>query len=360
MGALDNLFRRKPPATLGLDIGSSSVRMVELDLDASGKWVLERYMSEPLPKDVVAEDGSIEQFDQLVDAVRRMLKKSGSKAKHVVAALPASAVIAKKVVLPEGLRDDELDAQVDGEAAQYIPFPLDEVSLDYCITGPSAVSVGDVDVVIAAARRERVDDVQALASACGLKLSVLDVSSYASQLAANRIVSGLPKAGADALIALMHIGSISTTMYVLRGGEVVFEREQAFGGKQLTQHIAKYYGMTFEEAESKKISFQLPDDYQHVVLQPYMERLAQEIQAALQFFYNSTPYHNVDYILLSGGSAALPKLNETVTQATSVACLLVNPFDGMAMGSGVTDRKLRRDAPGFLTACGLAMRRFTS
>ncbi len=360
MVSLDNIFRKKPQAVVGLDIGSTSIRLVELNKTASGKWVLECCLVELLQPNVVAPDGSIEQFDLLAGAVRRIVKKSGTRAKQIVAALPASAVIAKKVVLPEGLGDDEMDRQIEGEASQYIPFSLDEVSIDYYIMGSSATSVGDEDVMIVAARKERVDDMQALMNAAGLNLKVLDVASYAAQAAAERIIENLPNAGKGALIALTHVGASSTYVYVMRNGEVLFEREQAFGGVQLTQHIARLYGMTYEEAESKKVAGQLPDDYAHVVLQPFIERVAQEIQNILQFFYNSTPYNQTDYVLLSGGSASLPKLNDAVTKATGAACLLANPFDGMEMGAQVQDRKLRRDAPAFLTACGLAMRRFTS
>lgn len=283
MVSLDNIFRKKPQAVVGLDIGSTSIRLVELNKTASGKWVLECCLVELLQPNVVAPDGSIEQFDLLAGAVRRIVKKSGTRAKQIVAALPASAVIAKKVVLPEGLGDDEMDRQIEGEASQYIPFSLDEVSIDYYIMGSSATSVGDEDVMIVAARKERVDDMQALMNAAGLNLKVLDVASYAAQAAAERIIENLPNAGKGALIALTHVGASSTYVYVMRNGEVLFEREQAFGGVQLTQHIARLYGMTYEEAESKKVAGQLPDDYAHVVLQPFIERVAQEIQNILQF-----------------------------------------------------------------------------
>lgn len=355
-----NLFSTKPPATLGIDVGTGSIRLVELDRDASGQWVLERCAVEPLPPGVVASDGRIEHFDQAVDAVKRLVKKSGTRAKNAVAALPPSAVIAKKIVLPEGLSETEIDLQIESEASQYIPFSLDEVSIDYYIMGPSRTSAGDEEVMIVAARKERVDDMTALMDAAGLRLKVLDVASFAAQAATERLIKGLPHRGRDAMIAMVHVGATSTYMHILRNGEVLFEREQPFGGTHLTQHIARLYGMTQEEAESKKVAGQSPDDYAEVILRPFMERLAQEMQSALQFFYNSTPYNKVDYILLSGGSASLPKLTEIVTQTTGAACLLANPFDEMGMGAQVQDRKLRRDAPAFLTACGLAMRRFTS
>ena len=360
MVSLNNLFRKKAQPVLGLDIGSSSIRLVELDKTSTGQWVLERCLIEQLPPNVVASDGTIEQLDTLIAAVRRIVKKSESRTKQVVAALPASAVIAKKVILPEGLGEDEMDAQIESEASQYIPFALEEVSIDYYVMGASATSVGDADVMIVAARKDRVGDMQALMSEAGMHLKVLDVASYAAQSAAERIIENLPNAGKDAIIALVHVGASSIYVYVMRNGEVLFEREQAFGGVQLTQHIARLYGMTQEEAESKKIAGQLPDDYAHVVLQPFIERVAQEIQNILQFFYNSTPHGKTDYVLLSGGSASLPKLSDAVIQATGAACLLANPFDGMEIGSQVQDRKLRRDAPAFLSACGLAMRRFTS
>lgn len=354
-----NFFSRKPPATIGLDIGTVSVRLVELDRTSSDGWVLERMAMEPLSTDSISADGSIDNFEEVVDAVRRVVKKSGTRAKQVVAALPASAVIAKKVILPEGLSEDEIDRQVEGEAAQYVPFSLDEVSLDYYRMGTST-SIGDEDVMIVATRKERVEDMVALMDAAKLKLKVLDVASYAAQATVERLINNLRNKEAGVIVALVHVGAVSTHVTILRDGLVVFERDQPFGGVQLTQHIARLYGMTEQEAESKKISGRLPDDYGHVVLQPFVERLAQEVQTALQFFYNSTPYSKVDYIFLSGGSATLAKLTEKVGEVTETACLIANPFDGMVMGAQAQDRKLRHNAPSFLTACGLAMRRFTS
>ncbi len=355
-----NFFSKKPPATIGLDISPGSVRLVELDRDSYGDWVLERVAVEALPTDSIGADGTIEKFEEVVDAIRQVVKKSGTRAKYAAAALPASAVIAKKVVLPEGLSEDEIDRQVEGEAAQYVPFSLDEVSLDYYSMGSSSTSVGDEDIMIVATRKERVEDMIALMEAAKLKLKVLDVASYASQVATQRLVGGLHKKNTDALVALVHIGYISTRVYVMRNSLVIFEREQPIGGLQLTQKIARVYGMTEEEAESKKISGQLPDDYGGTVLKPFVERLAQEIQTSLQFFYNSTPYNKVDYVFLSGGSAVLAKLTKTVGDVTSTTCLLANPFDGMTVGPHAQDRRLRHEAPAFLTASGLAMRRFSS
>ncbi|HPK33136.1 MAG TPA: pilus assembly protein PilM, partial [Ottowia sp.] len=137
---------------LGLDISSSSLKLVELGQDRSGNLVLERCGIEPLERGWISE-GNIEKFDEVVDAMRRLVSKTGTKTKHVAMALPASVVISKRVVLPSGLSERELEIQVESEANQYIPFSLDEVSLDFCVVGPSATSAGDVDVVIAASRK---------------------------------------------------------------------------------------------------------------------------------------------------------------------------------------------------------------
>lgn len=342
---------------LGIDISSSSVKLVELGCNRAGDLVLERCAIEPLERGWIT-DGNIENFDEVAEAVRRVVRKSGSRTKNVALALPASAVITKKIILPGGLSERDLEAQVEAEANQYIPFSLDEVSLDFCVIGPSSTSVGDVEVLIAASRKEKVSDRQGLAEAAGLKPAVMDVESYASRLAAGRVIETLPNQGVDAVVALFEVGAMTTSMQVLRNDEVLYERDQAFGGAQLTQLIVRQYGFSSDEAEAKKRSGDLPEDYGNAVLSPFIESMAQEIGRALQFFFTSTPYNKVDHILVAGGSAALPGLTDAVTLQTSFACMVINPFDGMEMGASVQARKITREAPSYLTSTGLALRRF--
>jgi type IV pilus assembly protein PilM len=342
---------------MGLDISSSSVKMVELSQDKSGNLVLEHCAIVPLERGWIT-DGNIEKFDEVADAVRRLIKKSGTKTKNVAMALPPSAVITKKIILPGGLSDQELEMQVEAEANQYIPFPLDEVSLDFCIVGPSSNSTGDIEVLIAASRREKVQDIQGLAEAAGLKPVIVDVESYASRLATGRLIEGLPNQGQDSIVALFEVGALTTSMQVIRNDEILYDRDQAFGGAQLTQLIVRQYGFSLEEAESKKRSGELPDDYESTVLLPFLDSMVQEVGRALQFFFTSTPHNRVDYVMLAGGSAALPGLTAAVTQHTTFACSVVNPFEGMEMGSSIRLKKMAREAPSYLTSCGLALRRF--
>ncbi len=340
-----------------MDISSSSVKLVELGHDRSGRYVLERCAIEPLERGSIT-DGNIEKFDEVAEAMRRVVKKSGTRTRNVAMALPPSAVITKKIILPGGLSEQDLEVQVEAEANQYIPFSLDEVSLDFCVIGPSPTSAGDVEVLIAASRKEKVQDRQGLAEAAGLRPVILDIESYASRLAAGRLIGALPGGGADTMVALFEVGAFSTGMQVIRNGEVLYDRDQAFGGAQLTQLIVRQYGFSLEEAEAKKRSGELPEDYAHGVLRPFVDSLGQEVSRALQFFFTSTPHNRVDHILLAGGSAALPGLSHAVTAHTSFACSLADPFDGMQIADTVREKKMRREAPSYLTACGLALRRF--
>jgi len=355
---IGSLFGGKSPPMLGLDISTSSLKLVELSKGRSDNWVLERCGIEPLERGWINE-GTIEKFDEVADAARRLLNKTGAKAKHVALALPTSVVISRRVVLPAGLSERELEVQVESEANQYIPFSLDEVTLDFCVIGPSKTSVGDVDVMIAASRKEKIEERQGLAQAVGLTPLVVDVESYAARLAASRVIGRLPGGGGGAMIALFEIGATSTTLQVIRDDDLVYERDQVFGGAQLTQMIARQYGFTNEEAEAKKRGGDLPENFSTAVLAPFVETLAQEVDRALKFFFTSTPHNRVDYVMLAGGSGSLMGLTEAVTRHTSFPCQVINPFEGMEIsGGGMREKKMLREAPSYLTACGLAMRRY--
>lgn len=358
MISLGSLFSREAAPLLGIDISSTTVKLVELGRNRDGGLVLERLAMEPLERGWINE-GNIDKFDEVAEAVRRVVRKSGTKTRNVALALPGSAVITKKIVLPAELSDREMELQVESEATQYIPFPLADVSLDFCVIGPTANSDSYVDVLLAASRKEKVSDRQGLVEAAGLNPVIMDVESYASRLAASRVIEGLPQGGKDMLIALFEVGSQSTGLQVIRNEDVIYERDQMFGGVQLSNQIARQYGLAFEEADAKKKTGGLPADYTETVLQPFMENLAQELGRALQFFFTSTPHNKVDYILLSGGSAALPGLPEVVMGQTSFPCKVINPFDGMAMSAAVQARQLASESTSYLVATGLALRRFS-
>jgi type IV pilus assembly protein PilM len=342
---------------VGLDISTSGVRLVELGDAGKGELRLERVAAEPLARGAIV-DGNIENMDAVAEAVRRVWKKSGTKIKHVALGMPPAAVITKKIILPAGLAEDQLEVQVESEASQYIPFALDEVSLDFDVIGPAANAPDDMEVMLAAARREKVEDRVAIAEAAGLTATVMDIESYAARACTQRLVEQMPGAGRDQIIALFQVGAQATHISVLENGETIYEREQPFGGAQLTQDVVRAYGMSFEEAEARKKSGDLPDAWRADLLGPFLENAALEVTRAIQFFYTSTPYTRIDQIVLAGGSAQLPGLPDIIAGRTRIATAVVAPFAGMQMGTGVREQQLRADAPGYLVACGLALRRF--
>lgn len=354
---LKALFGGAQAPLVGLDISTSSVRLVELSDAGKDGLRLERCASEPLPRGAVT-DGNIENMEQVVEAVRRLIKKSGTRAKHVALGMPPASVITKKIVLPAGMSEEQLEVQVESEAAQYIPFALDEVSLDFDVIGPVANSVDDIEVMLAAARREKLEDRVAIAESAGMKAQVMDIESYAARAALDRVTAQMPEGGAGQVIALFQVGAVSLQISVMLDGVTVYEREQPFGGNSLTQDIVRSYGLAFEEAEARKKSGDLPENFQSDVLAPWLEGAALEVTRAIQFFFTSTPFTKIDQIFLAGGCAVLPGLLEIIASRTRISSAVVSPFKGMQLASGVREQALRSDAPAYLVACGLAMRRF--
>ena len=352
-----SIFNPKARSLIGLDISSSAVKMVELGSDGKNGYRIERYAIEVLPRDAVA-DGNIVNLEVTAETVRRAWKRLATSTRLTAIALPTSHVITKKIIVAAGLREQELELQVESEANQYIPFALEEVNLDFQIVGPAPSSPDEIEVLIAASRKEKVEDRVAVVESAGLKAAVMDVESYAALAAYDLIAKQLPDEGKGQIIALVDIGANVMNLTVLRDGQQLYGREQAFGGNQLTQDIARLFGMTFEEAEAEKRRNNLPDNYESEVLQPFVESMALEVSRALQFFFTSTQFNQVSHIVLSGGCAVLPGADEAVASRTQINTVVANPFADMVLSERVRANSLLQDAPSLVVACGLALRRF--
>ncbi len=354
---LERLFKSKAPPLIGCDISSSSVKLVEIAEVGKNVYRVERYSIEPLPRDAVV-DGNINNLEAVSDCLKRGWKRMGTNIKGLALALPSAAVITKKIVVPAGQLENELELQVETEANQYIPFALDEVNLDFQVIGPAPNSPDDVEVLIAASRKEKIEDRVAAAEAAGLKALVVDIESFAIQTAFELIERALPENGKDQNIAIVDVGTTMMNLNVLRNGQSIYMREQPFGGNTLTQEIQRAFGMSPEEAEAAKRTGGLPDNYDAEVLAPFMDTLGLEVARALQFFFTSTQYNQVNHILLAGGCAAIPGIDEVTTRRTLVPSMIANPFANMALSSKIRPKNLATDAPSLMVACGLAMRRF--
>ncbi len=331
--------------------------MVELASDGKNGFRVERYTIEVLPRDAVT-DGNIVNLEAAADCVKRTWKKLATTTKQVAIALPASHVITKKIIVAAGQREEELEVQVESEANQYIPFALEEVNLDFQVVGPAPSSPDEIEVLIAASRKEKVEDRVAIVEAAGLKPVVVDVESFAVLAAFELVEKQLPEGGKGKIVALIDVGANVMNLTVLRDGQQLYVREQAFGGNQLTQDIARLFGMTFDEAESEKRRNNLPDNYEAELLQPFVESMAMEVSRALQFFFTSTQFSQVNHIVLAGGCAVLPGADEVVASRTQINTIIANPFADMVLSERVNAKRLLADASSLMAACGLALRRF--
>ncbi|MDD2916076.1 MAG: pilus assembly protein PilM [Gallionella sp.] len=353
-----DFLQTKTPPMIGVDITSYSVKMVELsEMPKKDGFIVERYVIEPLPKDAIS-DGNINNLEAVSESLQRAWKRLGSRIKNVSLALPAAAVITKKILLPAGMREEDLEYQVESEANQYIPFALEEVNLDFQVIGPAPTDPDEVEVLLAASRKGNVEDRVAAAQGAGLRALVVDVEPYAAETAFEQIRAQLPDNATDKCVALIDIGASVMNVNVLRNGQSIYSRDQQVGGDQLTQQIQGMFGLSAEEAELGKRNGGLPDNYENDVLSPFRENVVMEIARAMQFFFTSTQYDEVDYIVLAGGCAVLPGLDDAVATRTQVSTMIANPFALMTLSSRIKPRQLQTDAPSLIVACGLAMRRF--
>lgn len=324
-------------------------------MTSKGIYRLEGYSVAPIPKEAIV-DGNVSNLEQVSDAVKLARKLLGSREKRAALALPASAVITKKVMMPADLREEEMELQVEAQANQYIPFPLEEVNIDFQIIGPAANSPDEVEVLIAAARKEKIEDRVAAAEDAGLKVTIMDVDTYATEAAYNLVSVQLPNQGKEQTVMIMDIGAGMMHINVMHNNESIYVREQAFGGLQLTQEIQRRFGLSVEEAEIAKRKGGLPDSYESEVLQPFMQSLSSEVARALQFFTSSTQYNRVDHIILAGGCASIPLIANMVQEKTLVNTIVANPFQSMTLATKVKQQQIAIDAPALMVACGLAMR----
>ena len=351
-----DFFKNSTPPLIGVDISSASVKMVELAEAGKGGYRLEAYAIAPLPRDAVV-DGNITGLDQVVEIVKQTWKLLGSREKRLALSLPAAAVISKKVLMAAGLREEDMELQVELEANQYIPFSLDEVNIDLQVLGPAAAA-DEVEVLIAAARKEKIEDRVAAAEGAGLKVAIMDMDTYATEAAYALASTQLSNNGRNQTVMIIDIGATTMHINVLHDNQSVYTREQAFGGTQLTQEIQRRFGLSPEEAEIAKRRGGLPESYGSEVLQPFMQSLALEISRAMQLFTSSTQYNRIDHLMLAGGCASIPGVDVLVQERTRVNTVSANPFTGMALNSKIKPQQLAADAPSLMIACGLALRRF--
>ena len=349
------LFTPKAAPLIGVDISSTAVKLLQLS-QAGGRYRVEHYAVEPLPPNAVVEKNIVE-VEAVGEAIRRALARSGSKSRHAAAAVAGSAVITRVIPMSADLSEDDLEGQIQVEANQYIPYPIEEVSLDFEVLGPVRDNPEMNNVLLAASRTENVDMRIAALDLGGLTARVIDVEAFAMENAFGMVADQLA-VSRDALVAVVDIGATMTTLAVLKNQRTIYSREQVFGGKQLTDEIMRRYGLSYEEAGRAKRKGGLPESYEAEALEPFKESLVQQVSRLLQFFFAGSEYSRVDQVVIAGGCAAIDGITELLEQQLGVPCVVANPLARMSLSSKVQAQTLAQDAPALMIAVGLALRSF--
>ncbi|MBN1008650.1 type IV pilus assembly protein PilM [Amphritea pacifica] len=339
---------------VGIDIGSSSIKMVALSKRGKGLR-LDSYAIVPLPSSAVIES-SIQDIGQVSEAVEKGLKICGGGLTTCVAAVPSSAVIAKTIQLSNAFTEFELEEQVKLEADRFIPYPLNEIALDFEVLGPSESSPELNDILLVACRRDDVEMREDAINSSGLKCEVVDVDRFATE----RVVGLLDNAAdtTDQLIGLVDIGASTLTLNVFKNGKIVYDREQAFGGNDLSNIIHQQSGLEAGEVEHLLRSGELSEELKQSVVLPFRSTVSQQVSRSLQFFYSSGPHNELSKLYILGGTAAIDGLAEQMQAEVGVAVEVANPFVGMDLDSKINAGRLSQDAPTLVKACGLALRSF--
>ncbi len=354
MGILSFLDKKARPV-IGLDISSTSVKLLELSRHGD-RYRVETYAVKPLPPNAVVEK-NINDQEAVAEVIRSMVKQSKTRLKYAAVAVAGSAVITKMIDLPAGLSDDAMETQISLEADQYIPFPLEEVAIDFEVQGISPRNPEQVEVLLAACRRENVEMRAGVLQLSDLIPEKVDIEAYSMERAFELISEQLEDQDGQ-VVAIIDIGATMTTLSVLVDGKTVYTREQLFGGKQLTEEIQRRYGLSREEAGLAKKQGGLPDDYESEVLSPFKEAVVQQVTRSLQFFFSASQYNDVDYIILAGGVASLEGLVGLIEEKLGTQTVVANPFARMSVSSRVNAVSLANDAPSLMIVTGLAMRSF--
>ena len=354
-GIVGKLLGKGPPPLVGVDIGTSSIKLVQLSRSGNS-YRLEAFGVEQLPENSVSE-GVIVEPDAVSTALRQAVKRAGVSAKRCAMAVTGSAVITKMINLPADLSEDDIEAQIEVEAGHYIPYPREEVSLDFEVLGPSPRNADLLEILLAASKTEHVDMRREVAELAGLSVQVVDVESFAVSNAFDLVRSA---AGIDEsqTLAVLNIGSTSSSMIVLRGNRSIYNREHSFGGNQLIEECMRRYGMDVNQARFMQRGEEPPAGFEDEVLEPFRQSIIQQISRVLQFYASSSDYMSINMLYLSGGGALIPGLAEALGDEIGISTELGDPLKNVRLAPRINARQLDLVRPALTIACGLALRGF--
>lgn len=374
---MHHFFRKTSDRILGLDISATSAKLLELSLPEDSRfgkrsmkhsqtYRAEAYATVNMPKDAV-QDHLICDHRAVGEVIGELVSHSGTKLRKVAIAVAGSRIITKKIELPVALSASEIECYMEVEAESHIPYPLNEVALDFTVVGVVEHDPELVEVLLVACRLDNLEPYLTALQLAGLQAVVVDVECYALQRAFEQMC-GIRKPAlvqsakaahqANQIIAILDIGAVTIHCIVLANNRVLFSREQTFGGLQPTLDIQNNYDISLQEAGLDKKRSGLPDDYEQEVLTPFRTAVVQQVASALQFFFSASSLGRIDRIFLAGGGALTSGLTEQVQSSLNVPTFIANPLTNMCLSDKVNDTLIRREASALMLVCGLAMRSF--
>ena len=338
--------------TVGIDIGSSSVKLVQLK-KVKGAFHLVNLGVLPLPAEAIV-DNTIMDSSSIVETIKQLMQSLRINAGDAVSSISGNSVIIRKIVLP-AMASEELEEQIQWEAEQYIPFDLNDVNIDFQILGPDENDPSKMLVLLVASKKENVNDYVSVFNESGLKLAVMDVDAFALQNAFESNYDVFP----EEVIGLVNIGANIMNLNVVKNGSSLFTRDVQLGGSLYTEEIQKQFGISTEEAEQIKISgnCQDPDRLLELITR-LNDTMALEMRRSLDFYNSTAGEGKIAKIFLSGGGAKIAQLTEAVSGRLGVPVEILNPFKKLDHDNNAFEPELLAEiAPLMTIAMGLATRR---
>lgn len=347
------LFKKRPSKLLGIDIDSTSIKIVELSCVESN-YCLEAYAIAPLPDGAVNEQRD-RHAEGVAEAIQRTIIKAGITTKKSIAAVAGSSVFTMVVELEQGLSEEQMESIIYFKADQHIPFPLENAAIDFHVLGQSKEALERIQVLVAVCRKESVEQLQDCLIIAGLEPKAIDVEAYALERVYHLIVPQLAKANKNTVVALVKLGGVMMTLSVFSHGQTIYSREQIVGKVQFQEQSTSHYQLVDSEVlsnieqspleEGRTLSDQLVEGCVEV----------QQIASLLQFFFAVEQHIAIDYVVLTGHSNDWEHIVQHAQVILGIPVVLGDPFAHMTINKNVDEHRLRKDAPDLMMACGLAM-----
>lgn len=345
-------FTKKPQDIVGIDIGSSSLKLVQLK-EQQGELHLLNAAVIPLSSEAIVDNALMDSL-AIVGCIKSLVATSGVKCRNVAASISGNSVIIRKIMLPT-MSQDELEEQIGWEAEQYIPFDISDIFMDFQILPEETRDPSQMSVLLVASKKNIVHDYQTVFSQAGLILSIVDIDSFATQNAfeCNHVVQP------DEICALVNIGANIMTINIVKGGITLHTRDVQSGGNMYTEELQKQLGLSSSESESLKVlAHEVKSPRILTIIDKVNDVVTQEIRRSLDFYHSSAGDDRVNRLFISGGCSKVYNLQEALHQKTGLTVELINPFAHVRYSDKDFDAEyLGEIGPLMTVAVGLAMRR---